>query len=299
MSQELWIRLIVYIIPAFAVVYFLKIVVSVEKNQVNTWKHIQSYMELQRDKVVEKYTTNDLDHHFEEAGLLKAGITPVGYRLTRDILFAGLLFWTHFKYFLDPTLTYPRIVVAMTILIYCTLILAQKYILTFVLKFFKKKYNQRKNSEIFILQQVLSNEYANPKASKQSIYHLFLYMRKFMNVIQPAVDEFLQEYPRYHADKKLVFTNFGNRVGTPEAVALAEIIYQIDQTSPDEIKELLDKRYEELRTKRQQAYRSMMKERGTVAYILLYSGVLVVGLSAAVVYFMMYKELVSAAYNIL
>ena len=125
-----------------------------------------------------------------------------------------------------------------------------------------------------------------------------MYMRKFLNYIQPAVDTFIKEYTRNPMNKEAAFKAFAKKVGTPEAEALADILHQCDQASPDELQEILHKRYQELRTKRQQNYRSMMKDRGTVSYVLLFSGVLVVLFSAAMVYYMEYKDMVNATFNL-
>lgn len=164
---------------------------------------------------------------------------------------------------------------------------------------FKKQYDRKKNSEIFILQQIISNEYSNTKASKHNVYHMFLYMRKFLNYTQPAVDAFLVEYPRDPINKANAYLTFSKMVGTPEAEALADILYQCDQASPEEIQEILHKRYEELRTKRQENYRSMMRDRGVLSYVLLFTGILMVFISAAMVYYMEYKDLVNSTFSLM
>ena len=101
---------------------------------------------------------------------------------------------------------------------------------------------------------------------------MFLYMRRFLNYTRPAVDRFLEEYPLDPYNKEKAYRSFAKIVGTPEAESLAEILYQVEQSSPDEVAELLEKKYEELKKKRQEAYRGAMRDRGVIAYVLTFWG---------------------------
>src|SRR5690606_26221752 len=98
----------------------------------STWKQIKNYYEIQKGKVVEAYTSNDLEDQFEEAGLIKAGITPTTYRLIRDISTVLILSFIHFQFFINPESAYPRNLVFLIVFIYLGLLVFQTQILKVV-----------------------------------------------------------------------------------------------------------------------------------------------------------------------
>jgi Ca2+/Na+ antiporter len=258
---------------------------------------MRHYFNAQKNEVIEYYKMEYMRQEFEEAGLIAIGITPAKYRLFRDIIFLFLVVLLNVRYILNIEQKYPIFGLIFLILLYISLMLRKSFPIEYILKSVKSRFERKKNAEIFILQQLISNEYADKNTTKQNVYHMFLYMRRFFNYIRPAVDRFLEEYPLDPYNKEKAFKSFARIVGTPEAESLAEILYQIEQSSPEEVAELLEKKYEELKKKRQETYRRVMRDRGVVAYVLAFSGVMVVIICGLLVYYLEYKDLMNATYN--
>ena len=72
----------------------------------------------------------------------------------------------------------------------------------------------------------------------------------------------------------------------------------MDQSSPEDVRDILEKRYEELKKRRQEAYRGAMRDRGTLAYLITFSGVLMVIICGLYVYFLEYKDMMNGVYTL-
>ncbi|MFC3345610.1 hypothetical protein ACFOHW_24895 [Paenibacillus abyssi] len=252
---------------------------------------------MRKDDVVGFYQREDMIKQFEEAGLLAAGFTPMKYRVTRDLGIFTFAMILNIRYILNVEQGYPVFGLVLLFLLYGALQLRESFPIKYLLLGMKVQYERQKNAEIFILQQLISNEYADKNTTKQNIYHMFMYMRRFLKYTRPAVDRFLEEYPHDPHNREKAFNSFARIVGTTEAQSLAEILYQVDQSSPEEVHEILTKRYEELKKKRQEAYRGAMKDRGVVAYTLTFAGVMMVIICGLFVYYLEYKDMMGATYN--
>lgn len=287
-----------YILPLIFVVYVLRLFrFSIAPGRLSVWTQMRHYFDAQKEGVVEFYKRGDMLQQFEEAGLIAAGFTPTTYRLIRDITIFVLAVILNIRYLMNMDQRYPFLGLILILLLYIALQLRESFPIEYLLKAVKARFERKKNAEIFILQQLISNEYADVNTTKQNVYHMFMYLRRFLNYTRPAVDRFLEEYPRDPYNKEKAFRSFAKIVGTPEAESLAEILYQVEQSSPDEVAELLEKKYEELKKKRQEAYRGVMKDRGVIAYVVSFSGVMMVIICGLFVYYLEYKDMLNATYN--
>ncbi|MCY9665864.1 hypothetical protein M5X11_12955 [Paenibacillus alginolyticus] len=287
-----------YVLPLILVAYILRSVrLIIAPGRLSVWTQMRQYFEAQKEGVVEFYKRADMIQQFEEAGLIAAGITPTKFRLLRDITFLSLAVILNIRYLMNMDQRYPIFGLVLLVLLYIALQLRESFPIEYLMKGMKVQFERKKNAEIFILQQLISNEYADKNTTKQNVYHMFLYMRRFLNYIRPAVDRFLEEYPRDPYNKEKAFRSFAKIAGTREAESLAEILFQVEQSSPDEVAEILEKRYEELKKKRQEAYRGAMRDRGVIAYMLTFSGVMMVIICGLFVYYLEYKDMMSYTYN--
>lgn len=256
---------------------------------------VKVYYDQQKDQLREYYNKSEMKESFEEAGL---GFSVMQYRVVRDVLFVCFLALVNFRFLVvNHTGSYPFGQIIFLIILYGAAQLRPKFPIVWLLKGFQKSFHHKKNSEVILLQQLISNEYADANSSKQNVYHLLLYLRKFTKHIQPAIDVFLEQYPLDPYNKDKAFRSFAEKIGTPEAEALSQVLFQIEESSSSEVRDILQKRYEELKKKRQQNYKSMMTNRGTMGYVITFSGVLMVILCCLYVYFLEYQDLMGAAYN--
>ncbi|MGF7033423.1 hypothetical protein J2T17_004371 [Paenibacillus mucilaginosus] len=287
-----------YTVPLLFTVYLMYLLrVALMPGRLSIFTQMRHYFDARKGDVIEYYRNNDMRHRFEESGLITLGITPTKYRLGRDGLFIFFVAVINVRYLLYMDGPYPFAVLIFIGALYAGFQLKENYPIEYILKAFQKSYERKKNAEIFILQQLISNEYADKNSSKQNIYHMFMYMRRYLKHIRPAVDRFLEEYPLDPYNKEKAFKSFAQIIGTAEAESLAEILYQVEMTSPERVQDLLQKRYEELKKKRQEAYRSAMNDRGTIAYTLTFSGMMMVIICGLFVYYLEYKDMMNATYN--
>lgn len=292
------ILLCLYILPLILVVYILKLVrISLDPGRLSMWTQMRHYFDVQKESVVEFYKRSDMLQQFEEAGLIAAGFTPTKFRIVRDASIFGLAVLLNVRYLMNMDHQYPIFALLLLVILYIVLQLRASFPIVYFLKVVKIRFERKKNAEIFILQQLISNEYADMNTTKQNVYHMFLYMRRFLNYIRPAIDRFLEEYPLDPFNKGKAFSSFAKIVGTPEAESLAEILYQVDQSSPEEVAEILEKKYEELKKRRQENYRGTMRDRGLFAYVLTFSGIMMVIICGLFVYYLEYKDMMNATYN--
>ena len=156
-----------------------------------------------------------MDEEFETSGLAAAGITPLKYRIGRDSVFLSLLILIHMRFIQEPV-GYPLVRVIFVMMLYAALQLRPRFPVAYALEAQRTRFIRKKNAEIFILQQLISNEFADAEGSKQNIYHMFLYLRRFVRYIRPAIDRFLEEYPVDPHNREKAFRSFSRLTGTPE-----------------------------------------------------------------------------------
>lgn len=283
----------IYILPLTLVIWLITVFKkSLKPNRVSMFASVKFYYDQQKEQFRDYYNKSDMKENFEEAGL---SVSVIQYRVVRDGLFVVILAIINLRFLIVNHLgSYPFIKVIFVIILYISAQLRPKFPIVLILKGFQKGFHRKKNSEVLLLQQLISNEYADANSSKQNVYHLLLHLRRYTKHIQPAIDSFLKIYP---LNPEEAFRTFSEKIGTPEAEALKQVLEQIDESSSQEVREILQKRYEELKKKRQQNYKSMMTDRGILGYVITFSGVLMVILCCLYVYYLEYQDLMSAAYN--
>lgn len=287
-----------YLVPLIFIMNLISMLWALlTPNRLSVLTQLRHYMDHRRNDYVKAYQRPSMSKQFEEAGLIVMGITPMHFRIYRDVVFLIWFVLLHYRYVMNMDQGYPSVGLFILVIAYILLQLRESFPMKWVLLSLKKRYEARKDAEIYVLQQLISNEYADKHTSKQNIYHLFMYLRNFTHHIRPAIDCFLEQYPQDPHNKEKAFGSFARLVGTKEGEALALILYQVDQSSPEEVHELLTKRYEELKKKRQETYRRAMNDRGVIAYVLTFSGVMMVIICGLFVYYLEYKDMMNATYN--
>lgn len=293
------ILILLYVWPLIIVSYFVHWTrMAIVPRRLKLRTQLRHYFDLKKEYWIGFYTTrSDLFQQFEDAGLNRMGFTPIKFRLVRDISFIVTVLFLQMQYIISPISRFPIVSLLLLLSLYFSLLLKASFPITIVLKGVQRRFERKKNAEIFIIQQLISIEYSNTMV-KQNLYHMFMYIRQFLQYTQPAVDRFIAEYPLNPFDKEKAFRSFAQRIGTKEAEELAEILYQVDQSSPHEVTDLLDRKVEELKKRRQESYRSIMRDRGVVAYVLTFSGIMMVIICGLFVYYLEYKDMMNATYHL-
>jgi hypothetical protein len=282
------------LIPTLLILYILALARKhVRQDRVSLLFQMRQLLLEQREAISEFYHKSDWDERFRNAGMSK--LTPFVYRVIRDSGVAFVFVSLHVRYLTAGGAKYPFAGVAMLAIIYILTLLREKFPITYLLDYFKKGYDRKKNTDIFMLQQLVSNEYNDENRSQQNIYNLFVYLQRYMKHIKKPLSSFLEEY-RMDPNSEAPYIRFGSRVGTQEARELAKLLYQIDKSN--DVQDILNKRYEELKVKRMQNFKASMRDRETVGHVLTFSGVIVAICAAFCTYILEHQDQMKAIGNI-
>lgn len=288
------IMFLLILIPTLLILYILSLArKQVRQDRVSLMFHIRQMFIDQKEVISEFYHKSDWDERFRNAGV--NNFTPFLYRAVRDSLFACMLVSIHVRYLTTDGPKYPFAGLFMLAILYALTLLRDKFPITYLLEYFKKGYDRKKNTDVFMLQQLVSNEYNSQNQSQQNMYNLFVYLQRYMKHIKKPMNSFLEEY-RADPNAEAPYIRFGNRIGTHEAKELAKLLYQIDRSN--DVQDILNKRYEELKTRRMQNYKASMRDRETFGHILTFSGVLVAICAAFCTYILEHQEQMKAIGNI-
>jgi hypothetical protein len=277
---------ILVLVPSLLIIYIIGAArKNLRQDRVSLMFQVRQIFQEQKVAVSEFYHTSEWDDRFRNAGLSK--FTPFVYRVSRDILFAIMLFTLHIHFFTTDGSKYPFAGIMLLIMIYALTLLREKFPIMYLLNYFRKGYDRKKNTDVFMLQQLISNEYNSANQSQQNIYNLFVYLHRYMKHIRQPMNNFLDEY-RSDPMSEIPFINFGARIGTDEAKELAKLLHQIDKSN--DVHDILNKRYEELKSRRMQNYKASMKDRETFGHLLTFSGVLVAVCAAFCTYILEHQD---------
>ena len=293
-GADLFVRLFLIVIPCLIVMYLLGVLRQIRKpDQLSVWASVKQFYDERKEVISDYYgKESEIDKMFEDAGIY---IAPSKFRIVRDTLIIVFLAMIHVHYFNNlDTMPYPVENVFLLIVLYvATLLIPRKpFPAVYILGFLKKGFDKKKNKEIFLLQQLVLNEYSGrgENQTQQRVYHLFKYLTRFMNHIRPAMIHFVSQYNEDAHDPKKPFNTFAEMVGTEEAKNLAEILYSVDMSSGEDVQDLLKAQYEELKTNRQENYRATMQDRGHIGYIITFTGVVMVIGLGMIMYYLEYQD---------
>lgn len=140
---------------------------------------------------------------------------------------------------------------------------------------------REKNKECFTLYSMIQNEFYNDVEKPLNMYSSLTKLKPYFKAIDKALGKALLLWKKNPAE---ALEAFAVEVGTEEAKDLAQILKNVDVSSPDDAKDILDSRYEQFVTKRQENHRRYRNNIGLIGYIAALLPVFAVIYNAMVVF---------------
>ncbi|MDT3697883.1 MAG: hypothetical protein RO469_00530 [Thermincola sp.] len=140
---------------------------------------------------------------------------------------------------------------------------------------------REKNKECFTLYSMIQNEFYNDVDKPQNMYSTLAKLKPYFKAIDKAMGKALLLWKRNPAE---ALEAFATEVGTQEAKDLAQILKNVDASSSEDAKDILDSRYEQFVTKRQESHRRYRNNVGLIGYIAALLPVFAVIYNAMVVF---------------
>lgn len=184
------------------------------------WKENQT-------KVVEKAGKSGAEHKFKEAGY-PFGINGIRYY----IFFISLISFLAINYLVIPFLFGETIsiwTVLILVAIYLLLLPGFPYSLFHYLIKRMMEYNQaKKNSEVFMLYDLIINEVEMMENTRINTYNLLRNLKTYFDVINPSFTKLLSQWTDDEGpDKALDY--FADDLGSKEAKALVSVLKRLDE----------------------------------------------------------------------
>lgn len=140
---------------------------------------------------------------------------------------------------------------------------------------------REKNKECFTLYSMIQNEFYNEVEKPLNMYSTLTKLKPYFKAIDKALGKALLLWKKNPAE---ALESFASEVGTEEAKDLAQILKNVDVSSPDDAKDILDSRYEQFVTKRQENNRRYRNNVGLIGYLAALLPVFAVIYNAMVVF---------------
>jgi len=147
---------------------------------------------------------------------------------------------------------------------------------------------REKNKECFTLYSMIQNEFYNDVGKPLNMYSALTKLKPYFKAIDKALGKALLLWKKNPAE---ALEAFASEVGTEEAKDLAQILKNVDVSSPDDAKDILDSRYEQFVTKRQENHRRYRNNVGLIGYLAALLPVFAVIYNAMVVFNLEKQEL--------
>lgn len=219
------------------------------------------------------------------------GLNHKKFAIYRDMGLYLTIGYLNYDFFANHRLQYPIYTIIAIILIYTFIFGYHRYSLIHkILDLLKELFNGRKNAELFNLYQMFLNEFEQAEDNKETynVEYLMKDFKKHTKSLDRSIDVFLENCHRY--PPSLAYEMFSDDIGTPDAKNISGILFEISQTHAKEGKQMLENRYEEFKKRRQELHRKRMKLRSGVAFLIAFTGALMVLICVGSVFYLQFEE---------
>ncbi|MHB1166933.1 MAG: hypothetical protein ACYC4E_00640 [Carboxydocellales bacterium] len=147
---------------------------------------------------------------------------------------------------------------------------------------------REKNKEVFTLYSMIENEFTSRNGAPLTMYSLLNKLQPNFTLLKPAINKAILLWRK---DPETALAAFANEVGTAEAKDLANILKNVDVTSPVEALDILENRRDQFLTMRHEIYRRYQRNRGVRDYAITFGASLLVMFNMLVLFYQEYKEM--------
>jgi len=123
---------------------------------------------------------------------------------------------------------------------------------------------REKNKECFTLYSMIQNEFYTDCDNPLNMYSTLYKLKPYFTTIDKSLGKAILLWKK---NPSQALEAFAAEVGTEEARDLAQIIKNVDISSPQDAKDILDSRYDQFVTKRHESHRRYKNNIGLIGYV--------------------------------
>ena len=257
----------------------------------NRKRRIRKLIVMEKIKAGANKFTAGLQEGILEASLRNAGyplgLNGVRFQLIRFSVLAVWLVSIFSNRFLSSN-PFPMNSFALACLFFVFTLPVRNTPLLMLLERLAQSHLREKNKEVFTLYSMIDNEFTSSNGSPLTMYSLLNKLQPNFSSIKPAIGKAIL---LWRNNPSLALDAFAKEVGTAEAKDLANILKNIDLTSPTEALDILQNRRDQFLTMRHEIYRRYQKNRGVRDYAITFGASLLVMFNMLVLFYQEYKEM--------
>ncbi|MFZ3171538.1 MAG: hypothetical protein WA118_06115 [Carboxydocellales bacterium] len=231
-----------------------------------------------------------------QEGLLETSFRNAGYPLSLNgirfqlIRFSCLALWlvVAISSWLISSESFPVHSVVMAAITFLVTMPVRNTPLTMLLEKLVQSRLREKNKEVFTLYSMIENEFISSNGAPLTMYSLLNKLQPNFTLLKPAINKAILLWRK---DPETALAAFANEVGTAEAKDLANILKNVDVTSPVEALDILENRRDQFLTMRHEIYRRFQRNRGVRDYAITFGASLLVMFNMLVLFYQEYKEM--------
>jgi len=217
-------------------------------------RRLKAFQEHTRQSAIPKH----LDELLKKAGN-PLGLTAVRYQMFRYGIAVALFIY----YFVIPFILHKDasfgVLAFVVVFLYASSPKFPYTLFSFVIKKLVEIQESKKNNEVFQLHDLLISELQLMESRQVNTYHLLKRLYKYFDYIQPELQELIQPH-NWKDDPTPALERFAERIGTPEANMLVNILSKFDKhTNRDVAIASLESNSKLFSTKQIENYRTRRK----------------------------------------
>lgn len=190
-------------------------------------------------------------------------LNSVNYSLIRITILGGSMLYINLAWLLGEH-RYPYNVACLFIALFILTQPCKGLPVFYLLEKIKELRIREKNKECFTLYSMIQNEFYSYGDKPLNMYSTLYKLKPYFKSIDKALGKAILLWKR---NPSQAMDAFAEEVGTEEARDLAQILKNVDASSPKDAKDILDSRYEQFITKRHESHRRHKNNIGLVSYV--------------------------------
>ena len=289
--SEITIYFVVFIMVgrAAALIYSLQFVES--KKSVHRLRLMNS-VKKRADGILDTLYNENLDRLLHSIGR-PLSLDSVKYNLVRCLLLGGWFIYITADWYLFEG-RYPYNIASLILALYIFTQPVKGLPLFYILEKLKDLQLREKNKECFTLYSMVQNEFYTDVDRPLNMYATLNKLKPYFKAIDKALGKAILLWKRNPAE---ALDAFAVEVGTEEAKDLAQILKNVDLSSPQDARDILDSRYEQFVTKRHENHRRYRNNIGLIGYVAALLPVFAVIYNAMVIFNLEKQELLKFIYQ--
>jgi hypothetical protein len=259
-----------------------------DRRKRNRFKHQFKNMTIDNSVVINILKRPQVDALFKECGLSKY-INSIQFNALRYGSVIIAMFLNVVGNSLGTEIISSTMVIVILILVILT-IPARHLPFYYVIGFLRKQHLREKNNEVYSLYNQLKAEFQSSTDRTSNMYNLLLSYRKYFEIIRPAIEKALT---KWRVSPEVAWSAFAKEVGTEEAESLAMLMKELEGSSTENARLLLEQKRGEFANSNYNSFKDYLKDREFMIFIVVYICALSIFGNLIVAHFLQYQEIMN------